>query len=148
MELVYKYRQLVGRCDAGIGLDFDGIDALMTLEALFAPMDPQQQEPDRERVSITGYLRNESLDDRVLLVSLGPNGCQCRQAPYAEEGDTVELIISDRARSLSYRFKAVVTGLRDDVNDDFALDLDFVGLPLLVHYGSCSELEHSNQIAA
>lgn len=139
LELVYKYRQLVGRCDAGIGLDLDGIGALMTIEALFAPQDPASDELASERVTIKALVRNESLGDRVTVVALGPTGCVLRQSPYADEGDLVELVIDDPDKSLSYRFKATVAWLRDDVNDDFSLGLEFVGVPLLVHYGSAAQ---------
>ena len=135
LELVYRYRQLLGRCDAGCGLDLDGISQLMTIEALFASDDPVSDGLVSERVSIKATLRNEVLDDRVTVVSLGPTHCVCRQTPYAEEGDTLELVIDDPTLSLSYRFKAIVSALRDDVNDDFALSLELVGAPVLVHYG-------------
>lgn len=140
LELVYKYRQLIGQCDAGYGLDFDGIDALMAIEALFAPDNPASTQLASERVSMRAIVRNESLDDGVTVVRLGPTGGVCRQAPYVEEGDTIELVIDDVGESLSYRFKARVTSLRDDVCDDFAIDLEFIGVPLLVHYGSVIDL--------
>lgn len=149
LELVYKYRQLIGQCDAGCGLDLDGIDQLMTIEALFASDDPASEVLASERVSIKATLRNESLDDGVTVVSMGPTGCVCRQAPYADEGETLELVIDDPEASLSYRFKAIVSSLRDDVNDDFALSLDLVGVPLLVHYGLSGDMQSVvEQIAA
>ena len=135
LELVYRYRQLMGRCEAGLGLDLDSIDALTTIEALFDPENRASDQLAGERGVLEATMRNESLHDRVAVVSLRPTGCTCRQAPYADEGEIVELVIEDAEKALSYRFKARVSWLRDDVNDNFALDLAFIGVPVLVHHG-------------
>ena len=178
LELVYQYRQLVGKCESGAGLDFDEIDALGTIEALFAvdatvhggpaevpavpvPVPPPSMKMSRrdatvieceedeeawsddaarcrrqfcrEQVDLRGRLRGNRANDPVRVVNLGPGGMVCRHAPYVEEGTHVEIIIDDVELSLSYRFKAEVAWLSDD-EDDFALGLRFVGIPVLVHH--------------
>jgi hypothetical protein len=172
LDLVYQYRQLVGKCESGAGLDFDEIEALGTIEALFAvdltatgrPAEvakapvvrPVRRDATviegedevaasrddaarcrrqfcREQVDLRGRLRGNRANDPVHIVNLGPGGLVCRNAPYVEEGEHVEIIIDDVELSLSYRFKAEVTWLNDD-DDDFALGLRFVGIPVLVHH--------------
>ena len=142
IELVYQYRQLVGRCDAGTGLDFDEIDTLTTVEHLLAVQPPiaasDWRTADTED-AIPAVLRAPRLNDDVDITHLGPSGCVCRNAPYAEEGMTVELVIADGEATVSYRFKAQVMWLEDD-GDDYALGLEFVGVPLQVRYATAREL--------
>lgn len=144
LDLVYQYRKLVGKCEAGLGLDVDEILTLTTIESAFAP-DPQSR-PDerrfrRDRVDTTCRVRGiPGLNDRVRMTEIGPGGLVCRHAPYVDEGAIVEVVIDDGEVNLSYRFYARVAWMREDVGDDFALGLEFVGLPLLVHYGP---VEHS-----
>lgn len=139
LDLVYQYRKLLGKCEAGLGLDVDEIISLSALESAFAP-EPQAR-PDgrrfrRDRVEETCRLRGApGLNDRVRVAEIGPGGIVCRQTPYVDEGTVVEIIIDDAELSLSYRFYARVAWLREDVGDDFAIGLEFVGVPLLVHYG-------------
>jgi hypothetical protein len=139
LDLVYQYRKLLGKCDAGLGLDVDEIITLTGLEAALAP--EAQTRPDerrfrRDRVETWCRLRGApGLNDRVRVSDMGPGGLVCRQAPYIDEGSLVEIVLEDTERSLSYRFNARVTWLREDVGDDFAVGLQFVGVPLLVHYG-------------
>src|SRR5262245_36209960 len=113
VALVYQYRQLTGRCDAGTGLDFDEIDTLTTVESMLAqppigandlrticasgdapgdasgdaPGDASGDAPE----SFAAVLRGPRMNDDVTIVNLGPQGCVCRHAPYADEGVTVEL---------------------------------------------------------
>lgn len=155
IELVYQYRQLVGRCDAGTGLDFDEIDTLTTVEHLLAVQPPigasDWRTADAED-AIPAVLRAPRLNDDVDITHLGPSGCVCRNAPYAEEGMTVELVIGDCEEAVSYRFKAQVMWLEDD-GDDYALGLEFIGVPLLVRYATARELRDAltspqDQVAA
>ena len=136
LELVYRYRQLMGRCETGAGMDFDQIDALAAVEAqLPAPpaIDASDWLGHQIPTAARTVLRGPRLDDEVSLINLGPVGCVCRRAPYAEEGTTVELIIGDSRIAACYRFKASVAWLADD-EDDFALGLRFVGVPVQMRY--------------
>jgi hypothetical protein len=156
VALVYQYRQLMGRCDAGTGLDFDEIDTLTTVESMLASQPPigaaDWRTADASE-TFTAVLRGPRLDDDIDIVNLGPEGCVCRNAPYADEGVTVELVIADSEDKVSYRFKAQVTWLDDD-GDDFALGLAFVGVPIQVRYAASRELtvpsieSPSDQVAA
>jgi hypothetical protein len=145
VELVYQYRQLMGRCDAGTGLDFDEIDTLTTVEHLLAaqpPIGASDWRTASDQDAIPAVLRGARLDDDVDVTHLGPSGCVCRNAPYAEEGATIELVIADSEDTVSYRFKAQVMWLEDD-GDDYALGLEFVGVPLQVRYATARELREA-----
>jgi hypothetical protein len=154
LDLVYQYRLLVGKCESGVGLDFDEIEALGAIEALFANPTGDDGEATlrgrrqfaRERVSIQGVVRGARLNDPVHIVDLGPGGMVCRTAPYMEEGQLLEVVIDDEELGLSYRFKACVSWLRDDVDDDYAIGLRFVGTPILIHRGP--QREHVDDVDA
>jgi hypothetical protein len=153
LDLVFQYRTLVGKCEAGRGLDFDEIDEITTIEAAFAPTDDDLRAREgrrfrRESVDIEAVLKGGPLNDKVKITELSPGGLVCRAAPYADEGQTLEVVIEDSARSLSYRFKARVQWLRDDINDDFQLGLELIGTPVLVHHGSAREESIPHRIAA
>jgi hypothetical protein len=135
LELVYTYRQLMGRCEAGFGLDFAHIDTVVDIESRF---DPRRTPSAGARVAIDATLRSERHDDRVTLVCMGPHGCVCREAPYAREGEVLEMVIDQPGRGYSYRFKVRVAWLLDDAAE-FALGLQFVGVPLLVRYPAAGE---------
>lgn len=145
LDLVYQYRKLVGKCEAGLGLDVEEILSLSALESAFAPepqAGPDERRFRRDRVDTTCRLRGApGLNDRVRLTEIGPGGLVCRQAPFVDEGTVVEVVIDDAEVDLSYRFYARVAWLREDVADDFALGLEFVGVPLLVHYGPVEHTE-------
>jgi hypothetical protein len=149
LDLVYQYRTLLGKCEAGVGLDMDEVVELTALEAAFAA---ETAGPRRERTDLTCILRGAGhgdLNDCVRVGELAPGGLICRQAPYVDEGTVVEVVIDDADASLSYRFKARVTWLREDVGDDFALGLAFLGSPLLIHYGPTDHAEDAvDRIAA
>jgi hypothetical protein len=146
VALVYQYRQLTGRCDAGTGLDFDEIDTLTTVESMLATQPPigandwrTTDASEAASQSFAAVLRGPRMNDDVAIVNLGPQGCVCRNAPYADEGVTVELVIADSEAPVSYRFKAQVMWLDDD-GDDFAMGLEFVGVPLQVRYATSREM--------
>ena len=138
LDLVYQYRLLLGKCESGAGLDFDEIEALSAIEALFTDSGDDDEWRDRRRfsretVSLPAVVRGPRLNDPVRVVDLAPGGLVCRSAPYVEEGDLVEVVIDDEELGLSYRFKASVSWLRDDEDDDYAVGLRFVGTPVLIH---------------
>jgi hypothetical protein len=144
LDLVYQYRKLLGKCEAGLGLDVDEIISLSALESSFAP-EPRSQ-PDgrrfrRDRVEQSCRLRGApGLNDRVRVDEIGPGGFVCRQAPYIDEGTMLEVVIDDAEVALSYRFNARVAWLRED-GEDYAVGLELVGVPLLVHYGPTDHRE-------
>ena len=37
VEIVFQYRTLTGKCDLGVGLEWDEIERLGEIEAMFAP---------------------------------------------------------------------------------------------------------------
>ena len=91
----------------------------------------------------------EGLNDRVRVGELGPGGLVCRQTPFVDEGRLIEVVIDDAEADLSYRFTCRVAWLREDVGDDFAIGLMFVGAPLLVHHGKTEHVEDAiDRIAA
>jgi hypothetical protein len=145
LDLVYQYRKLLGKCEAGLGLDVEEMISLTALEAGLAPTPsarPDERKFRRDRVETWCRLRGApGLNDRVRVSEIGPGGLVCRQAPYVDEGTVVEIVIDDAELSLSYRFYGRVTWLREDIGDDFAVGLEFVGVPLLVHYGPVDHRE-------
>ncbi len=146
LELVYQYRHLLGKCEVGTGLTMEEIEALQTIEAVFAAdrsadtdLWQTRRSFSRWEVDLRAELRGNRLADEVRIVDLNPSGMVVRSAPYAERGQTVEIVIDDSELSLSYRFKAVVSWLRDDTDDDFSLGLELVGTPVLVRRHQTSD---------
>jgi hypothetical protein len=92
----------------------------------------------RVPVDMIAMVRGGDLNDRVKVAELAPGGLVVRQAPYVDEGMQIEIVIDDSDYARSYRFKARVSWLREDVGDDFALGLELVGMPVLIHYGPAS----------
>jgi hypothetical protein len=139
LDLLYQYRTRAGKCESGAGLDFDEIDALTAIEAVFAPDDGEPRTAGRrfrrQPVDLVGMLRGDDLYDKVLVTELAPGGLVVRQAPYVDEGMMIEIVLDRPSMDLSYRFKARVQWLREDIDDDFALGLELVGMPVLLHYG-------------
>jgi hypothetical protein len=135
LDLVYQYRLLAGKCETS-GLTMDQIDLLNAIEALFrldAPAESAQPGGlASERVDLAASLRARGHDDRVTISNLAPSGVVCRNVPYLEVGDTVELIVDDIECSLSYRFKGRVSWVRDD--DDSSVGIELLGVPLLLRF--------------
>jgi hypothetical protein len=129
LDLVYQYRKLVGKCEAGLGLDVEEIISLTALEAHLVA----------ETVDSWCRLRGPRVNDAVRMVEIGPRGLVCRQTPYMEEGSRIEIVIEDG--DLSYRFPARVAALREDIGDDFAVTLELTGVPVLVHHGVLDHVE-------
>lgn len=141
LELVFKYRQLVGNCDAGAGMNLDDIEALSAIESLFpnagSPIDRPswQTRLGVESVSLTALLRGNRVCDHVEVVSMGPEGMICVGAPYMTEGDRIEIVFDDEELRVSYRFAAVVEHAIE-MNDDGELRVEFrfTGVPLLLRF--------------
>ncbi|MBT8493558.1 MAG: hypothetical protein KJO07_10910 [Deltaproteobacteria bacterium] len=151
LELVFKYRQLVGTCESGAGLSLDDIEVVSTIEALFAveANDPRSRRwRDRpllgsENVNLSALMRGNKVCDRVGVIALGPEGLVCSRAPWVSEGEILELIIDDAELDVSYRFMAQVIWAEDDQDDSMEVELRFTGIPVLVRYG-----EHSTRPAS
>jgi hypothetical protein len=124
--------------------------SLSSLEAAFVVEERDDRKHRRDRVDFTCRLRGaEGLNDRVRVGELGPGGLVCRQTPFVDEGRLIEVVIDDADADLSYRFTCRVAWLREDVGDDFAIGLTFVGAPLLVHHGRTEHVEDAiDRIAA
>lgn len=150
LELVYQYRHLLGKRELGAGLSIDEIDALYTIEALFVGdhggLDVWRctRQHAREKVDIHARLRIGDCDDPVRIVDIAPGGMVCRSTPFVDDGATVELVVDDDDLGLSYRFKAIVVWLSDDVNDDFMLGLELTGTPLLLRRGRASYADEAS----
>lgn len=139
LDLVYRYRVLMGKCDAGTGLTFDEIAQLTELEAAFAAGPDDQRAAEgrrhrRERVHLAAVLRGGDLHDAVTIAELSPGGLVCRGAPYAEAGAAVDLVIDDHTGRRSYRFKGRVQWISDDADDDYRLGIELTGTPVVIRY--------------
>jgi hypothetical protein len=130
LETIHRYRTLVGKCELGMGLDWDEITEVSNIEASFVPGGRDGRKYRREPVELHALLRGDRINDRVAVVELGPGGVVCRNAPFVARGEHVEVVIDDGDRS--YRFSAVGVWLRDD-GDDFKIGLRLVGMPVCLH---------------
>lgn len=131
LKLVYRYRQLAGKCQAAAGLAFDEIHELAALEAFFAgddrpdtgagespapPASAGYREPragargfSRESVHAEATLRAGKGSTPIEVVDLGPGGLKARCDLALVPGETVELALAPTSAGLlSYRFRAVV----------------------------------------
>jgi hypothetical protein len=125
VELVYELRQLLARCGSRAGLDMTEIEAMSSLEEELSPRGQLD-------VDMAAQLRTSKDEDRVKLVAIGARTMMVTAAPYLEPGSVVELVIDDEVSARSYRFKARVTSLDDDVNNLYKAGLELVGAPLLI----------------
>jgi hypothetical protein len=132
VEAVYEYRTLQGKCDLGLGLDWDEIDRVNAIETQFAPTSGERggRRFRREPVELTGTLRGDRINDRIDIVEMSPGGVVVRNAPYIARGELVEVVIE--AGDCSYRFAAEGVWLRDD-GDDYRVGLMFRGMPVAIH---------------
>lgn len=132
VDTVYRYRTLVGRCELGLGLEWDEIDEVTTIEAAFAPGDDDRRMATgrrfrREPTKLTAVMRGDRINDRVEVVEIGPGGLVCRHAPYVARGEVVEIVLE--IGDESFRFAARGVWLRDD-GDDYKIGCAFVGMPV------------------
>jgi len=130
VEAIARYRTLIGKCELGMGLDWDEIDQVSIIEAAFAPTERDGRRFRREKVSLRALLRGDRINDRVDVIELGPGGVVCRCAPFVARSEEVELVIDEDDRS--YRFRAVGVWLRED-GEDFRIGLRFVGMSVVLH---------------
>src|SRR4051812_19703140 len=117
VEVVFQYRSLVGKCELGVGLEWDEIEQVTLIESSFEPTSDDRRMKAgrrfrREPVKLTGLLRGDRINDRVDVIEIGPGGAVVRNAPYVARGEQVELVIDDGDKS--YRFRAKGVWLKDD----------------------------------
>jgi hypothetical protein len=141
VEVIFQYRSLIGKCDLGFGLDWDEIEQISHIEAVFAPsVDDRRMKTGRrfrrEAVRLSAVMRGDRIHDRVEVVELGPGGLVIRNAPYIARGEQVELVVE--IDDVSYRFRAQGVWLRDD-GDDYRVGMAFVGMPVCLRKVALSE---------
>ncbi len=135
LENVFQYRTLIGKCELGVGLEWEEIELVTVLESRFAaaPRDKQKHVGRkflRQAVRMGGVMRGDRIHDRIDIVELGLGGMVVRNAPYIARGELIELVID--IGELSYRFRAKGVWLKDD-GDDYKVGLAFVGMPVCLH---------------
>lgn len=144
VDLVFQYRSLIGKCELGVGLEWDEIEQVTMIESAFTPTaDDRRMRAGRrfrrEAVKMTGMLRGDRINDRVDITEIGLGGLVVRNAPYVARGEQVELVIDNGDQS--YRFRARGVWLKDD-GDDFRVGLELIGMPVCLHK---VELSHHEQ---
>ena len=149
VDLVFQYRTLIGKCELGMGLDWDEIQQVGAIETQFTlpSYKPRRKRGARrfrrEVVSISATVHGARKDDRVELIELGPEGFVIRNAPYIARGEIVELVID--IDDVSYRFSACGVWLKDEVDsDDFRIGLNVIGMPVCVRKTQIRE--HTGEI--
>jgi hypothetical protein len=143
VDVVFQYRSLIGKCELGVGLEWDDIEQVTLIESTFEPTaDDRRMKTGRrfrrEQVKMTALLRGDRINDRVELIELGPGGAVVRNAPYVARGEQVELVIEQDDKS--YRFRAKGVWLKDD-NDDYRIGLELIGMPVCLHKVSIGKHE-------
>ena len=135
VEVIFQYRTLIGKCELGVGLDWDDIEQVTAIESAYAPTADDRRMKNgrrfrREAAKLTAVMRGDRIHDRVDVVELGLGGLVVRNAPYVAKGEQVEIVIDDGDRS--FRFRAEGVWLSDD-GDDFKVGLALVGMPVMLH---------------
>lgn len=135
LEVIFQYRTLIGKCELGVGLDFEDIENVTQIEASFEPTADDRRMHNgrrfrRESIRLEGVMRGDRIHDRVEVIELGPGGLVCRNAPYVARGEQIELVIDNGDKS--YRFRAIGVWLKED-GDDYKVALAFVGMPVCLH---------------
>lgn len=143
VEVVFQYRTLVGKCELGVGLDWDEIEQVTAIESAFEPSSDDRRMKAgrrfrREPVKITALLRGDRINDRVDVVEIGPGGMVVRNAPFVAHGEHVEIVMEHGDRS--YRFRAEGVWLKDD-GEDYRVGLALIGVPVCLHTVAVSRHE-------
>jgi len=152
VKVVFQYRTLMGKCELGVGLDWDEIERVTAIESAFEPTSDDRRMKAgrrfrREPVKLGALLRGDRINDRVEVVEIGPGGVVVRNAPFIAHGEHVEIVIEDGDRS--YRFGAEGVWLKDD-GDDYRVGLELIGMPVCLRgvVGSRLDSELLDRIAA
>ena len=130
VETVFQYRTLIGKCELGVGLDWEEIDHVMRIEQAFTADRKDGRKFRRQLVELTGIMRGDMINDRIDVIEIGPGGMVARDAPFVAKGELVELVIEDGDKS--YRFSARGVWLRED-GDHYRVGLAFEGMPVCLH---------------
>jgi hypothetical protein len=144
VDVVFQYRSLVGKCELGVGLEWDEIEQVTMIESAFTPTaDDRRMKKGRrfrrEPVKLTALMRGDRINDRVDVTEIGLGGLVVRNAPYVARDEQVELVIDDGDKS--YRFRARGVWLKDD-NDDYRIGLELIGMPVCLHKVALGHHEH------
>lgn len=152
VEIVFQYRSLIGKCELGIGLDWDEIEQMTAIESTFAPTQDDRRMKTgrrfrREATAISALMRGDRINDRVEVCEVGPGGFVVRNAPFVARGELVEIVIDEG--DTSFRFRAEGVWLKDD-GDDYRVGLALVGMPVCLHRVAVSahEADLVDKIAA
>ena len=143
VKVVFQYRTLMGKCELGVGLDWDEIEQVTAIESAFEPTSDDRRMKAgrrfrREPVKLSAILRGDRINDQVELVEIGPGGFVVRNAPFVAHGERVEVVVTDGANS--YHFGAEGVWLKDD-GDDYRVGLALVGMPVCLHTVAVSRHE-------
>jgi hypothetical protein len=139
VETIFQYRTLIGKCELGVGLDWDEIEQVTVIEHAFvADRGKSGRRFKRDAVELVGIIRGDRINDRVAIVEIGPGGLVCARAPFIARGEQIELVITIAERS--YRFRAVGKWLKDD-GDDYRVGLAFIGVPICLNLAQVSAHE-------
>jgi hypothetical protein len=139
IETIFQYRTLIGKCELGVGLDWDEIQQVTDIESeLVLDHGRSGRRYKRQPVMFTGIVRGDRINDRIEITELGPGGFVARHAPFIARGEVVELLLNIDDRS--YRFRAIGKWLKDD-GDDYQIGLAFVGVPICLHIEQVSAHE-------
>jgi len=135
VEVVFQYRTLIGKCELGVGLDWDEIEQVTTIESAFEPStDDRRMKAGRkfrrEAIKLTALMRGDRINDRVEVTEIGPGGMVVRSAPFVAQGEQVEIVM--QGGDNSYRFRAQGVWMKDD-GDDYRLGLELIGMPVCLH---------------
>jgi hypothetical protein len=152
IEIVFQYRSLLGKCDLGVGLDWDEIETLSAIEQAFAPSADDRRSKTgrkfrREPIKLEVLMRGDRIHDRVDLVEIGPGGFVVRRAPFVARGEQVEMQIEIGEKS--YRFRAQGVWMKDD-GEDYKVGLALIGMPVCLNKVAVSkhDIDVIDQIAA
>lgn len=135
VEIVFQYRILIGKCELGVGLEWDEIEQVTAIESTFAPTQDDLRMKSgrrfrRESTKLSALVRGDRIHDRVELVEIGPGGFVIRNAPFIARGEVIELSIELGEKS--YRFTARGVWMKDD-GDDYRVGLAAEGMPVCLH---------------
>ncbi len=130
LETVFQYRTLIGKCELGVGLDWEEIDQVIRIEQAFAADRNDGRKFRRQLVELGGIMRGDMINDRIEVIEIGPGGMVVREAPFVAKNEVIEIVIEDADKS--YRFRARGVWLRDD-GDHYRVGLAFEGMPVCLH---------------
>ena len=152
VEVVFQYRTLIGKCELGVGLDWDEIEQVTAIESRFEPTADDRRMKEgrrfrREPILLHALLRGDRINDRVEVIEIGPGGLVVRNAPFVAHGEQVEIVMENGDRS--FRFRAQGVWLKDD-GDDYRVGLELIGMPVCLRgvVGSRLDSELLDRIAA